>query len=119
MNAKVVIGFIISLIAIYYGSVRMNFRDVGKNAIKDDPIVSNYIGDMVDFSMKNSADVPTCTGEDCKIKKRYLFTATGREKMMYIAADYNTETKRISRQVYCDKSGKVLADPHFVGGSCR
>ena len=119
MNAKVVIGIIISLIAIYYGSVWMNSRDVGKNAIKDDPIVSNYIGDMVDFSMKSSTDVPTCKGDDCKIIKRYLFTAIGREHTMLIAADYNTETKRLSRQIYCDKSGKVMADHHFVGGTCR
>ena len=111
---RIILGVIAFWVATFFGSGWMHIRDKATWELTNDPIVGKTVEHVIDLSMSKSKDGPMtkCEGEQCKQFRRYLFKLIGDaingKNTMYVAADYNKVTEKLSHRVYCEEDGKFI-----------
>ena len=123
---RIILGVIAFWVATYFGSSWMSIRDKATWDLSNDPVVGRTIEHVVDISMSKSKDAPMtkCKGEDCKQFRRYKFKLIGDgihgKNTMFVAADYNKITEKLSHRVYCEEGGKLIYKEFYEDSSlCR
>ena len=105
----------------------MHIRDNAAWQLTNDPVVGRTVEHVVDVSMSKSKDIPMtqCADEDeCKQFRRYVFKLIGDgihgKNTMFVAADYNKLTEKLTHRVYCEENGTVIYKEFYEDSShCR
>ncbi|MBP3221706.1 MAG: hypothetical protein IJ187_04185 [Neisseriaceae bacterium] len=111
---RIVLGVIAFWTATYFGANWMSVRDKATWELSNDQIVGRTVEHVIDISMSKSKDAPMtkCKDEECKQFRRYLFKLIGDgvrgKNTMYVAADYNKITEKLTHRVYCEENGTVI-----------